>query len=120
MGHFNAEPNEPATSDFCEFYNTRNNIKETTCIKNLANPTCIDRILTKRPRSFQNSSVIERGLSGFHKMCVTVVKMYYCKQKPSVITYRKFKNFSNTAFMKDLEEHLTKFEHYDNIPSNLF
>ena len=46
--------------------------------------------------------------------------MYYCKQKPSVITYRKFKNFSNIAFMKDLEQHLTKFEHYDNISSNLF
>ena len=32
--------------------------------------------------------------------------MNYCKQKPAVITYRKFKNFSNIAFMKDLEEHL--------------
>ena len=60
------------------------------------------------------------GLSDLHNMCVTVIKMYYCKQKPSVITYRKFKIFSNIAFRKDLEEHLTKFEHYDNIPSNLF
>ena len=48
------------------------------------------------------------------------MKMYYCRQKPSVITYRKFKIFSNIEFMKDLEEHLTKFEHFDNIPSNLF
>ena len=46
--------------------------------------------------------------------------MYHCKQRPSVITYRKFKNFSNIEFMKDLEEHLTKFEHFGNIPSNLF
>ena len=53
-------------------------------------------------------------------MCVTVMKMYHCKQRPSVITYRKFKKFSNTEFMKDLEEHLTKFEYFDNIPSNLF
>ena len=60
------------------------------------------------------------GLSDLHTMCVTVIKMYYCKQKPSVITYRKFKIFSNIAFRKDIEEHLTKFEHYDNIPSNLF
>ena len=60
------------------------------------------------------------GLSDLHNMCVTVIKMYYCKQKPSVITYRKFKIFSNIAFRKDLEEHLTKFEHYDNISSNLF
>ena len=48
------------------------------------------------------------------------MKMYHCKQRPSVITYRKFKNFSNIEFMKDLEEHLTKFEHFNNIPSNLF
>ena len=46
--------------------------------------------------------------------------MYYCREKPSMITYRKFKNFSNIEFMKDLEEHLTKFEYFDNIPSNLF
>ena len=37
-----------------------------------------------------------------------------------MITYRKFKNFSNIEFKKGLEEHLAKFEHCDNIPSNLF
>ena len=30
------------------------------------------------------------------------------------------KIFSNTEFMKDLEEHLKKFEHFNNIPSNIF
>ena len=45
--------------------------------------------------------------------------MYHCRQKPSVITYRKFKDFSNIEFMKDLEGHLTKFEHFGNIPPNL-
>ena len=53
-------------------------------------------------------------------MCVTVIKMDHCRQRPSVITYRKFKNFYNIEFIKDLEEHLTKFKHFDNIPSNLF
>ena len=120
MGDFNSEPNEPAISDFCEIYNTKNIIKEKTCFKNPENPTCIDLILTNRPRSFQDSTVVETGLSDFHKMCVTVMKMYHCKQRPSVITYRKFKNFSNIEFMKDLEEHLTKFEHFDNITSNFF
>ena len=120
MGDFNLEPNEPAISDFCEICNTKNIIKEKTCFKNPENPTCIDLILTNRPRSFQDSTVVERGLSDFHKMCVTVMKMYHCKQRLSVITYRKFKNFSNIEFMKDLEEHLTKFEHFNNIPSNLF
>ena len=87
---------------------------------NCENSTCIDLILTNRPRSFQDSTVVETGLSDFRKMCVTVMKMYHCRQRPSVITYRKFKKFSNIEFMPDLEEHLTKFEHFDNIPSNLF
>ena len=30
MGDFNSEPNEPAISDFCEIYNTKNIIKEKT------------------------------------------------------------------------------------------
>ena len=120
MSAFNAEPNEPAISDFCEIYNNKNIIKEKTCFENPENPTCVDLILTNRPRSFQDSTVVETGLSDFHKMCVTVMKIHHCKQRPSVITYRKFKNFSNIEFMKDLEEHLTKFEHFDNILSNLF
>ena len=34
--------------------------------------------------------MVETGLSDFHKMCITVMKMYYGKQKP-IIHYRKFK-----------------------------
>ena len=84
------------------------------------NPTCIDLSLKNRPRSFQDWTVIETEFSDFHKMCVTVMKMYYCSQKSSVITYRKFKNFCNIEFIKDLEEHLAKFEHFDKIRFNLF
>ena len=36
-----------------------------------------------------------------------------------MITYRKFKKFC-IEFMKDLWEHLAKFEHFDNIPPKLF
>ena len=71
MGDFTAEPNEPAVSNFCEIYNTKNITKEKTCLKNPENPTCIDLILANRPRSFQDSGAIETGLSDFHEMCVT-------------------------------------------------
>ena len=57
MGDFNAEPNEPAIFDFCD-YNTKNIIKEKTCFKNSENPKCIDLILTNRRRSFQDSTVV--------------------------------------------------------------
>ena len=119
LGAFNAEPNEPAISNFCEIYNTTN-IKDKTSFKKPENPTCIALTLTNRPKSFQDPTVIETGLSNFHKMCATVMKMYNCRQKPSVITYRKFKNFSNIKFIKNLEKHLTKLQHFGNIPSNLF
>ena len=120
MGDFNAEPNEPAISDFCEISNTKNIIKEKTYFKNPKNPACIDLILTNRLRSFQDSTVAETGLSDFHNMCVAVMKTYHCRQRPSVITYRKFNFFFNIEFMKNFEKPLRKFEHFDNIPSNLF
>ena len=41
-------------------------------------------------------------------MCITVMKMYYSKQKPSIINYRKFKDFNNDSFVKDLQRLLTK------------
>ena len=50
-------------------------------------------MLTSSYRSFQNSCAIETGLPDFHKMIVTVMKAYFQKQKPKVITYRDYKNF---------------------------
>ena len=45
--------------------------------------------------------VFQAGLSDFHNMSVTVMKMYYAKQKPAIVYYRKFKNFCNDSFIKD-------------------
>ena len=36
-------------------------------------------------------------------MSATVMKIYYTKQKPSIVHYRKFKNFCNDSFIKDTE-----------------
>ena len=80
MGVFNAQPADTVVSDFCEIYDLKNIIREKTCFKYPNNPGCIDLIITNRPKGFQNSMVIETGLSGFHKMSVTVMKMYYSKQ----------------------------------------
>ena len=66
-------------------------------------------IITNRPKSFQESEVIETGLSDFHKMSLTVMKVFYNKQKPKIIQYRKYKGFSNEAFMHELESALARF-----------
>ena len=73
-------------------------INKPTCYKNPDKPTCIDLILTNCPRSFQNSCVIETGLSDFHKMIVTVMKTAYRKIEPRVINHRDYKSFSNEGF----------------------
>ena len=89
---FNAETSNATISEFCETYNLKNLIKEPTCFKSLKNPTCIDLILTNRPKCFQNSNVFETGLSDFHKLTFTVLKGYFQKQKPKIIKYRNYKN----------------------------
>ena len=40
---------------------------------------------------------VETGLSDFHKMMLTVMKVFYKKQKqkPNIVTYRNYKHFSN-------------------------
>ena len=60
--------------------------------------------------------VIETGLSDFHKICITVMKMCYSKQKPSIIHYRKFKDFNNDDFIKDFKRLLSKSFDEEAIP----
>ena len=103
IGDLNAEPTEVAVSDFCEIYTLKHLIKDKLCFKNPTKPTCIDLIVTNRPKCFQDTVAFETGLSDFHKMSVTVMNMYYAKQKPSIVHYRKFKNFCNDSFIKDTE-----------------
>ena len=116
MGNLNAEPTEAAFSGFCEIYNLKHLIKEKTCFKNPTKPSCIDLIVTNRPKCLQDTVVFETGLSDFHKMSATFLKMYYTKEKPSIVHYRKFKNFCNDSFIKDTELILTKPCDQQNVP----
>ena len=87
---------------FSDSYVFKNLMKDATCYKNPENPSCIDLILTNNPNSFQNSKVIETGLSDFHKMMVTVMKTTFEKLKPNIIHYRDYRKFSNNKFGKNL------------------
>ena len=64
--------------------------------------------MTNKPLSFQTTTVIETGLSDFHKMIVAVMKMHFPKMKPRVIRYRKYKTFNNDAFVNTLRQELAK------------
>ena len=71
---------------FCESYNLTNLIKQPTCFKNLEKTSSIDLILTNRPKSFQTTCVIETGLSDFHRMTASVIKMHLLS-KTSTLNY---------------------------------
>ena len=62
------------------------------------------------------------GLSDFHKLVVTVLKLYFPKQKPNIQTFRDYKRFQNDLFRSELDYELSKldvckleFEHFLNI-----
>ena len=76
---FNTETSNDIISEFCATCNLKNLIKEPTCFKSLENLTCIDLILTNRPKCFQNSNVFETELSDFRKLTFIVLKAYFQK-----------------------------------------
>ena len=102
LGDFNARVEDSSVKNFCSSFSLQCMINKPTCFKSPDKPSCIDLILTNCPRSFQNSCVIETGLSDFHKLVVTVMKTTYKKSQPKIITYRNYKYFNNDSFREGL------------------
>ena len=100
MGDFKTEVTQTSVKVFCDSYEFKNLIKDATCFMQYL-------ILTNNPNSFQNSGVIETGLSDFHKMTVTVMKTTFEKLKPNIIHYRDYRKFSNNKFRENLISHLS-------------
>ena len=97
------KPNEEKMSEFMNNYNLKNLVNEKTCFKNPENPTCIDLLITNAPRSFNNTTVCETGLSDFHKLVVSVLKKSYKKAPPRELHYRDYKNFKIDEFKKEFK-----------------
>ena len=108
LGDFNSEVSNDVMEDFCELFNLKNLVKEPTCYKNPENPSCIDLILTNRSLSFQDTNVIETGLSDFHKLTATVLKTYFKKKAPKIITYRNYKKFSALQFREEIDDFFSR------------
>ena len=100
--------------DFCIRFNLISLIKDPTCYKNPDNPSYIDLMLTNSPRSFQNSCVVETGLSDFHRMIVSVMKTTFQKLPPKIKSYRDYKNFDNDIFREYLFQDLSQANMNDN------
>ena len=104
IGDFNSETSETALKNFCGVYKLKNLNRESTCFKNLVNPSLIDLFLTNCSRSFQDTLVIETGLSDTRKMYKIVLKMYFTKQKHEIIFYRNYEKFEE-ALNRELMKH---------------
>ena len=102
LGDLNSEIGEEAMDDFCCLYHLQSLIKVPTCFKSSKTPSCIDLILTNRPKNFQNSTVIETGLSDFHLLTVTVLKTTFRKRPPKIVKYRDYKKYSYWHFHHNL------------------
>ena len=111
LGDFNTEMTNSHMEEFCSVYNFKSLIKDPTCFKNTEKPTTIDHILTNHPRCFRHSGVYETGLSDFHRLTLTVLKVYHSKQNPKIIQYRDYKNFTNKHFRRDHLRELSLSKH---------
>ena len=69
------------------------------------------------PACFQGSTTIETGLSDFHKMSLSAMKVFYKKQMPNIIRYRNYKKFNNEVFINDLEEQFSENNEFLNFES---
>ena len=70
LGDFNSCIDDSHMIGFCDTYKLRSLVKHPTCFKNPEIQSCIDLLSTNKPLSFQTTTVIETGLSDFHKMIV--------------------------------------------------
>ena len=85
-------------NDFCVKYSLSSLIKEPIFYKHSANPSYIDLILTNSLHNFQNSIVVETGLSDFNRMIVTVLKTTFQRLPLKIRKYRNYSNLDNGMF----------------------
>ena len=108
LGDFNVEITDTTLDEFIGLYNLKCLVKEPTCFESLEKPSCIDLILTNRLHSFQDTKVLETGISDFHKLTVSVLKTSFKKQPPKIVTYRDYNKFSQVKFREELDQLIYK------------
>ena len=63
-------------------------------------------------RSFQRTSTVTTGISDYHKIIVTCLKVHFKKLPPKKIVYRDYKNFNKNTFIFDPDQHLIQGKFY--------
>ena len=110
MGDFNVAFAEANMATFWNDHKLKDLNKEPTCFKNYMSPSCMDLYLTNCPKSFESTLTIEPGLSDFHELIVTVLKVKHEKVPPNYMQHRDYKNFDSARFLEKLQARLTHLD----------
>ena len=61
---------------------------------------------------------MEKGILDFHKIVITVLKIFYKKQKPKTIHYRNYETFDANLFKGELNRELLSV--YNNNSGRIY
>ena len=114
-GDFNTQVTGPYLPEFLNGYDSKSLVNDETCFKNPENPRCIDIFIKIITGSFQKTTAVTSGLSGFHKMIVTVCKTSFQKSKPEKILYTSYKNFDINTFTNIFRPKLQSISNYESL-----
>ena len=98
LGDLNMQPTNQILKTFLEDNSFGNLIKSNTCFKPKPK-SCIDLILTNKPKSFQNSGVMETGVSDHHALIFSFLKTTFTKMPPNKLQYRSCKKLEVHSFI---------------------
>ena len=110
VGDLNSQITESSMHEFCNSYYLHSLCHKSSCYKNPEKPSYIGLFLTNSPRLFENTQKTETGLSDFHTLVATILKMYLPNNQPKVITYKYHKNFDNCRLCEELLSEIKKLE----------
>ena len=97
LGDFNMQPPNQILETFLEDNSFVNLIKSNICF-NSKPGSCIDLILTNKPKSFQNIGVMETGISDHHALIFSFLKTTFTKMPPNKLQYRSYKKLEVHSF----------------------
>ena len=103
LGDHNVDMHNKFMEQFCNENGIETLIFRPTCFKSPENPSTIDHILVNCKEQFLKTSVLETGLSDFHKLTLTVLNKSPPKRKARLFQYRNFSKLNADAFKNDLK-----------------
>ena len=105
MGDFNCTADSSIMKGFLENFDLSSILNKPTCFKSQEG-TCIDLILTNKRSNFMHTDAIETGISDHHLLIHTMLRTKFSKNLPKKISYRCYRQFSETDFLTELSVNL--------------